>query len=239
MLRSSFLRRDKMQVRKTLKDFEDNGFRTDFVKIGDQIDSGIMKVITGVNPDNAEGMSVIQSKITNDILGKMKLYETVYKREKGPYIYRGLCEKGRTLNRHPDSALPVFVCSPYREHDNLTTEFCEQLAIVAARQIFEEGNLPVVPHLYFPRFLTDDGYERDYGIAAGHHVMRFCEKIEVYVIDDYISAGMASDIEYATEQLALQPVYHSFTYDSAHKFVEEMLNNWKSDNMQIMKKEVK
>lgn len=212
-------------MRKFTKDFKNIDYRHEFIKINDRIDACTMQAITGVDPDEAEGRNVIQnSHASNDVLGDMRLYETVLKLDGGPYIYKGLCEKDVLLNRHPASALPVFICSPYKDacEYNLTTKFNERFAMAVARKIFEKGNLPVAPHLYFPRFLTDRGYEREYGIEAGHLMMRSCEEIVVFVIDGYISPGMASDIEYATEQLALQPVYERITFNEAAELIAEM-----------------
>ena len=41
-------------------------------------------------------------------------------------------------------------------------------AVEACRKVHERGNIPIAPHLYWPRFLDDnDPQDRDYGIAAG------------------------------------------------------------------------
>lgn len=214
-------------MKRSLRDFNNCGFSPDLIKVGDPVDAGTMKAITGVGADEAECKYIIQGERSDDILGNMLLFETVTKMDGGPYVYKGLCERGKCINRHPDSATPVFICSPYHETENLTKEFNTQLAIAAARYVFLTGDIPVVPHIYFPQFMSDTGYEREYGIAAGHLAMRSCGKIKVFVIDGYISSGMASDIEYATSQLALDPIYIRLTYSTAAEIIKSAMKTLK------------
>ena len=194
------------------------------IKVGDVVDANAVKCITGVDPDDEEA-DLIQNHRPQDFLGRTPLYDTFYRSSKYvPYKYCGLCEKGQHINRHPEGAEKVFICSPYRGNGTSESAFNNMLVIAACHKAFEHGRIPVAPHLYFPQFMKDDGFCRDYGITAGHELMKECSKMVVYVVDGYISEGMKADIEFATMRLALAPKFIRMTKEEAETFIEQMVS---------------
>lgn len=68
----------------------------------------------------------------------------------------------------------IFVCSPYSGNIEQNTK----RAVFAAKVICNCGDLPIVPHLYFPRFLNEnDQYERIRGIEYGIELMKTCDQL--------------------------------------------------------------
>ena len=60
------------------------------------------------------------------------------------------------------------------------------------------GDVPIVPHLYFPSFLDDNiPNERMTGIAMGLELMDICD--EVYVFGFDITEGMKFELNHAKE----------------------------------------
>lgn len=58
----------------------------------------------------------------------------------------------------------IFICSPYRGR----VEENKKNAVSYARITAMSGDVPIVPHLYFPSFLDDNiPNERNKGVAAG------------------------------------------------------------------------
>lgn len=82
----------------------------------------------------------------------------------------------------------IFVSSPYRGAvpHNLA------VARAAARQVFDAGGVPVVPHLYIPLVLDDDlPEERDQGIAGALRLLSVCDELWAF---GEPSEGMAMEI---------------------------------------------
>ena len=64
----------------------------------------------------------------------------------------------------------IFICSPYRGR----VEENKKNAVSYARITAMSGDVPIVPHLYFPSFLDDNiPNERMTGIAMGLEGMKF------------------------------------------------------------------
>ena len=94
----------------------------------------------------------------------------------------------------------IYVCSPYAgdraENARRAEEYC--------RAVWEHGGIPLPPHLLFPRFMDDsDPTERDAGLRMARKLLTMCS--EVWVFGGRISAGMAAEIQAATDQHI--PVY--------------------------------
>ena len=105
-------------------------------------------------------------------------------------------------------------------------DFNARFAAAMARKIMKTyGDIPVAPHIYFTTFCADVGWERDFGIEAGHLMMRSCDSVLIAAIDQRLSEGMVSDIEYATLTLGITPKVHNFTREEAEIFVTEMEND--------------
>lgn len=93
------------------------------------------------------------------------------------------------------SVKKIYVCSPYHGDEAQNTES----AIAYCRDIALRGDMPVAPHIYFTRFLSDDnGEERRLGIDMGLELLKLCD--EMWVYGRVISEGMAREIAYACER---------------------------------------
>ena len=88
----------------------------------------------------------------------------------------------------------IFVCSPYRGDIEKNTK----RAVFAAKVICSCGDIPIVPHLYFPRFLNEnDPYERIRGIEYGIELMKGCDQL--WLLGPVISRGMEYELKAAKE----------------------------------------
>ena len=74
----------------------------------------------------------------------------------------------------------IFICSPYRGR----VEENKKNAVSYARITAMSGDVPIVPHLYFPSFLDDNiPNERMTGIAMGLELMDMCDEVYVFGFD--------------------------------------------------------
>ncbi|RHA11438.1 hypothetical protein DW949_08745 [Megasphaera sp. AM44-1BH] len=86
----------------------------------------------------------------------------------------------------------VYVCSPYSGDTLKNTENARRYS----RFAFEQGRIPIAPHLLFTQFLDDDNpMEREMGMHFGNVLMSLCR--EVWVFGDIISPGMDAEIRRA------------------------------------------
>lgn len=82
----------------------------------------------------------------------------------------------------------------------------------ACRKVHERGNIPIAPHLYWPRFLDDnDPQDRDYGIAAGLEALKRCDEMIVIIRqegpeEEWISQGMQAEIATAAK-MGIEPQF--------------------------------
>ena len=60
----------------------------------------------------------------------------------------------------------AFIISQFHADSAQQQEFNKDFAKALAREIYCDGYVPVVPHLYFPRFLADEGQKRQWGIIS-------------------------------------------------------------------------
>ena len=71
----------------------------------------------------------------------------------------------------------IFICSPFRGD----VEGNSAKAAGYCRKAYEEGNLPIAPHLLFPQFLKEDSLkERADGIAMGMELLLGCDEMWVF-----------------------------------------------------------
>ena len=90
--------------------------------------------------------------------------------------------------------MKIFICSPYQGN----IEENKKKAVTYARITVMSGDIPIVPHLYFPAFLDEKiPNERMTGIAMGLELMDMCD--EVYVFGFDITEGMKFELEHARE----------------------------------------
>lgn len=151
---------------------------------------------------------IIQAETPADILDGQGTYETIWRRSKyEPFRYCGQCFKGSKKNLNPAIGRKVYVCSPFNaktpEQILANTKFAKD----ACKSIVEAGNYPVAPHLYFPRFLNDaKESEREFGIMAGLELMKGCDEVIAYILNEYISPGMERELTYAANNLGIPVV---------------------------------
>ena len=86
----------------------------------------------------------------------------------------------------------VYVCSPYSGDTLKNAENARRYS----RFAFEQGRIPIAPHLLFTQFLDDHNpIEREMGMYFGNVLMSLCR--EVWVFGDIISPGMDAEIRRA------------------------------------------
>lgn len=88
----------------------------------------------------------------------------------------------------------VYICSPLRRsyEQNIVK------ANLYSRFAYEQGCLPIAPHVIFPQFLDDENKsERKAGITMGLQLLDICK--ELWVFGHKISEGMKAEIEKAKQ----------------------------------------
>jgi len=88
----------------------------------------------------------------------------------------------------------IYICSPCRGknyEDNIDN------AITWTGEVFRLGYLPVTPHIYFTRFLSDENNNgRAEALAIGKELLQECSEVWVFGIDNP-SEGMKGEIAHA------------------------------------------
>lgn len=88
----------------------------------------------------------------------------------------------------------VYICSPLK--GNIEKNMMK--ARLYCRFAYEEGFVPVAPHIYFPQFLDDTNKnERAAGLRYGLEQLWQCR--ELWVFGQTISKGMQAEIELAKD----------------------------------------
>lgn len=86
----------------------------------------------------------------------------------------------------------VYICSPYSGDVAGNVKNARRYC----RFAFEQGCIPIAPHLLFTQFLDDSNpKERELGLHFGNVLMSLCR--EVWVFGDTISPGMDAEIRRA------------------------------------------
>ena len=199
------------------------------LKRGDICDRRIIQDILGTLEGIDETEEILQNEnaYSAHYLGETRLYQTFSRStEKEPYRYAGLCARGESGNMHPTASKKVFIISQYHDEDPVKMNLNMRFAAAIARMVVcEFGDIPIAPHIYFPQFMVDAGKERDFGIEAGHLMMRLCDEAILATIEGRISEEMQTDLDYATVDLGLKPIHRNFREAEAVQFIEEMEND--------------
>lgn len=202
---------------KNLKEFIQCGRDPAYLKNGDIITEELAWYIVGTD-EYLDGcldgeFELVQSKIVEDIIGNEGVYETIWRESPDhPWRYIGLCAAGKDTNLSPIHARITYVCSKYRAKNEVELQQHIQDAVNACRKVHEKGNIPMAPHLYWPRFLDDnDPQDRDYGIAAGLEALAMCDEMIVIIRQDgpeseWISQGMQAEID-AAAKMGIEPQF--------------------------------
>lgn len=86
----------------------------------------------------------------------------------------------------------VYICAPLRGDINANIE----AARLHAKRVFEQGDVPVCPHLMFPPVADPADPEQDrQAMQMCLQVLARCDQINVY--GDEYTAGMREEIAYA------------------------------------------
>jgi hypothetical protein len=85
----------------------------------------------------------------------------------------------------------VYICHPYA---NAPQENVERVRAIA-RQVLEEGNVPIAPHLYLPQLL-DEATERELAMSVCLELVSSAHVVQVYGV---ITDGMRREIARALE----------------------------------------
>lgn len=88
----------------------------------------------------------------------------------------------------------IYVCSPLRGNVLINI----RKAACYSAFVFEQGGIPITPHLYLTTFLDDAvPEERAVGREMGLQILHLCD--ELWVFGEWISEGMAEEIRRAEE----------------------------------------
>ena len=88
----------------------------------------------------------------------------------------------------------IYICSPYRNNPEYNTK----VALKAAEAVTMIKCMPVVPHIYFTRFLDENIPEqRNFGISCGIELMKSCD--ELWIIGTRLTEGMMLELSTARE----------------------------------------
>lgn len=212
--------------RRITRDMFPGGTDETVLRRNDECDQRVIADILGIMDgeiDDTKDILQNPNAYSQHYIGQQRLFQTFSRcNENKPYHYAGLCAIDEAGNMHPKASQKVFIISQHHAEDADGRLFNNRFARSLARNEFlQTGDIPILPHLYFPAFLLDSGYERDFGIAAGHIAMELCDRVLLAVIDGRISDGMRADIDYAVLTLGLNPKRVDFTKESAVKYVEE------------------
>lgn len=86
----------------------------------------------------------------------------------------------------------IYVCSPYRGNVRSNTQW----ANIYCRKIWDEGNIPIAPHIYFPQWLDDTNKaERQTGVTLALSLLEIVK--EVWVFGKHYTLGMQAEINQA------------------------------------------
>lgn len=199
---------------KTYKEYMDkfigSGARIEeYVKNQDEIDVSLAYLIINGSKSMEElsemGCGIVQSDVPVDVYDGQGTYETIKRKSRyDSFIYCGQCLRGLTTNLNLSIGRKVYVCSPYRGDTVRENISNIELAEDACKNIVQHGDLPIAPHLYFPRFLDDcNRMEREVAIDAGLQLMNNCDLVYAYIVDGKISEGMKRELEYAADNLGI------------------------------------
>ena len=199
---------------KTYREYIDKFYTTGadlqgYLKNEDTLDINMARVVIDgcVGNEQLEEWEggIIQSDRPVDILDGQGTYETICRWSRyEPFKYYGQCFRGSRKNINPALGRRVYVCSPYNA--STQEQRAENVKFVAkiCKEIVEAGNLPVAPHLYFPQFMSEEiESEREFGIMAGLELMKECDEVMAYIINEYISLGMERELTYAANNLGI------------------------------------
>lgn len=89
----------------------------------------------------------------------------------------------------------IYIISRYRAATEKEREFNRNVARYFCKQIIQEGDEPVAPHLYFTQFLDDDYEdEREKGLSFANKKLFEADEFLLVVIDGVLSQGMRGEI---------------------------------------------
>lgn len=193
-----------------MEKFIGNGARIEeYVKNQDEIDVSLAYLIINGSKSMEElsemGCGIVQSDVPVDVYDGQGTYETIKRKSRyDSFIYCGQCLRSLTTNLNLSIGRKVYVCSPYRGDTARENILNIELAEDACKNIVQHGDLPIAPHLYFPRFFNDcNRMEREVAIDAGLQLMNNCDLVYAYIVDGKISEGMKRELEYAADNLGI------------------------------------
>lgn len=86
----------------------------------------------------------------------------------------------------------IYVCSPYSGDKKKNVKKAKQYC----RYVMRHGGIPLAPHLYFPRFISEE-IEREIALCMDMRLLQLCQELWVFGIK--ISSGMRREICCAEE----------------------------------------
>jgi len=88
----------------------------------------------------------------------------------------------------------VFVASPWQGGPKGFRQYLTK----AVADSFARGEAPIASHGFYPRYLKDEGEDRELGLGCGLILLGRCDILAVYA-DHGITTGMQQEISYAAK----------------------------------------
>ena len=102
--------------------------------------------------------------------------------------------RDRSQDRTQDGPKLVYICAPLRGDVDKNIEFARQ----KAQEVFQEGDIPVCPHLMFPPIADPDNPVQDQAAREmGLRLVESCQEVHVYGPE--WTDGMWAEIHHAME----------------------------------------
>lgn len=105
--------------------------------------------------------------------------------------YQAIANVDREMKARAGFRPLVYICAPFSGD----VEANKKKAAAFAEHAYQNGCIPVTPHLLFPFMNDEDEAERDLAIHMDIVLMGKCK--EVWVLSERITTGMSAEIEKA------------------------------------------
>lgn len=115
----------------------------------------------------------------------------------------------------------IYIISRYAAESKRERRFNEKVARHYCRQIMQEGNRPVAPHLFYPQFSDDSKpAERAAGLDLALADLDECDSFLLVIIDGVISSGMRGEIEHLSRRGGMRGRMIAMSRREAEKLIK-------------------
>lgn len=176
----------------------------EYLKTWDYIDLPLAECLTG--KCDLDSKEYEQSDDVYDIIGGDGCYITVKRDDEfSQFRFMGACRKGKSVNVSSEFRNRIYICSPFRSRDKAEQDFYIWFAKQQGKDVLKRGDIPVIPHLYFPQLMDDDIPEdRELSLEFGKRILKYCDAMWVCRLSGYLSEGMKGEVDYARNYTSVE-----------------------------------